>query len=300
MKNFFKTLLLSLALTMSVSAFSKEILKVYIATPPGGFNDVMLRKLQSLTPENSKFQVQVEYRPGGEGLISLNSFLADRSPHALLFVGLQLINKVNEDEKHLQEFQSLVPAAYLYEFGTTFVSGNNSQFKTWNDVMAEAASGRPLNIGAATASIARIAQGYFAKYPNVQIIPFSGDRPALTAILSDTVPVAHLTNVGAQAPVSQNQVRGLIVTYGPSVAGTPTASQYKTVFPYLPLIGGFSARKGTPKDVVDEYNKFLTTISNHPEMLEFYQKNTVSLPRNTSGENFERVLDRVKKEASNK
>ena len=297
MKHFFKTLLLSLALTMSVSAFSKEILKVYIAVPPGGFNDIMLRKIQSLTPENSKYQIMIEYRPGGDGLIAMNAFNADRSPHALLFVGGTLVNKAYENEKNLQEFRELVSTAYLYEFGTAFVTGNDSQFKTWNDVMAEAASGRPLNIGAANGILARVAAGFFAKYPNVQVIPFPGDRNTLTAILNNSVQVGNLTSLGAMSPVTQNQVRGLLVTHGPSLAGMPTAGQYKIAFPYLPIVGGFSARKGTPKELVDEYNKFLTTLSNHPEMLELYQKNGVTLPRNTTGETFDRVIGRLLKEA---
>ena len=298
MKNLFKTLLLSLALTLSVSAFSKEILKIYIAVPPGGFNDVMLRKIQALTPDTSKFQIQIEYRPGGDGLIAMNAFNADRSPHALLFVGGTLVNKVVENEKTLQEFRDLVSTAYLYEFGTAFVSGNDSKFKTWDDVIAEANSGRPLNIGAANGILARVAAGFFAKYPNVQVIPFPGDRNTLAAILSNSVQVGNLTSLGAMTPVTQNQVRGLLVTHGPSIAGMPTAGQYKQTFPYLPIVGGFSSRKGTPKELVEEYNKFLTTMSNYPEMLELYQKNGVNLPRNTSGENFERIIDRLYKEAN--
>ena len=132
------------------------------------------------------------------------------------------------------------------------------------------------------------------------MIPYAGDRNALLAVLNNSVQVANLTSVGATTPVAQNQVHGLLTTYGPSIGGMPTAERYKATFPYLPIVGGYSARKGSPKELIEEYNKFLTTLSNHPEMLELYRSTAVGLPRNTTSENFERVIGRLLKEAGDK
>jgi tripartite-type tricarboxylate transporter receptor subunit TctC len=297
MKNFFKTLLLSLALTMSVFAHSKEILKVYLLVPPGGVNDIMLRKMQALTPENSKYQIVIEFRPGGDGVVAMNALNNDNSPHAIMFLAPALVNKASENEKTLQEVKNLVPVANLYEFGSTFVTANDSRYKTWNDVMEEARSGRPMNIASTAGALTRVIEKHFEKYPNVTVVPYIGDRNTLTGVLNGSVQVAQLTAGGSVTPVTQNQVRGLLLTYGPSLYNIPSASANKIAFPYLPIAGGFVARKDTPKELVAEYNKFLFDLTMHPEMLELYKQSMMNLPQDTSANAFKNVINRLINEA---
>lgn len=289
MKNFFKTLILALTVSVAASASAKETLKIYLHQPPGGFVDTMTRKIQSLVPENSKYNIVILNHPGAEGVVALSAFDADRSEHAIMFAGPGVYFKAQENEKQFQTLTELVPVAGLYEFGTTFAVRNSSSIKTWNDLIQRSKT-QPILIGVSSGSQRIIVESYFANNPNVSTVSYNGDRNTVMGLLNETLEVANLTSTGAVTPVATKQIRGLLVTFGPSLNDVPSAVDLKVVMPYHPIFGGFVARKGTSKELVAEYNKLLTEITKHPDMVELYRQGNVYLPTSTSSEAFNKTI----------
>lgn len=294
MKKFFFVLLLAL----SLGAQAKETIKLILPIAPGGFADVISRKLQKHIMENNPdTEMVLVFRPGGDTMVAFNEFMNDSSRHVWYWNSESIVYKAAESEQLAQTIKKIVPVAPITIFGSVISSGKNSNIKSWQDLIAESKR-RPINVGVSNVTQKMMAQDLFGKNPNVTIVPYPGENPNILGMLNGSLDAIVLTKGTFISTASQHGFNGLAVTGDTAMNGIPPLSQFgfQDVEAAEVWVGIF-ARPGTSAEDVQYYNKLLSAALKDPDLIDHYKSKEFAIPKNTSSKAFERMFNSSLKKA---
>jgi tripartite-type tricarboxylate transporter receptor subunit TctC len=284
-----------LALTLLVASsacLAKDTIKLIAPTPPGGWNDIVLRKMQKVINDDGKYIAVVINKPGGDGLVATNELLVEKDD-TLMIGGLNLLIKSTSNEKTLATVKSLVPVIHIASFGTTFIS-NSPKIKTWKELIQESRT-RVVNVGSTSLSQQMMLQELFGNNANINIIPFTGDTQGLQSLMSKDIEVLNVTNLTASIQLGNKSIVGLATTSGhlPSV---PTLAELGQPLVLNSIFTGMIARPGTSPTKVAEYNAIISKVLEDPEIVDFFKKGMIIMPKDTTSSAYIRMFDNFYKQ----
>ena len=269
-------------ISISNSVFAKEwspTKPVKIIVPiVGSTNDVLARIVAPKLSEAIGQPVIVENKPGAGGNIGAD-FVAKATPdgHTLLvgYNGPLAINVSLFEKMPYDSVKDLAPITLAVAAPQYLVVNPALPIKNVQEMVAYAKSsgGKMSYASIAVGSASHLTMEMFKLAAGVEIthIPYRGAGPAITDLLAGNVEAAFLVPGNVQQFLKEGRLR-LIATSGqkrfPSTPTVPTLIE--SGYPDFLATSwiGFLTTAGTPKPVIDRYNKELVKILKSTEVRE--------------------------------
>jgi tripartite-type tricarboxylate transporter receptor subunit TctC len=220
--------------------------------------------------------VYVENKPGAGG--NIGAEIVAKSPpdgHTLLvgYNGPLAINPTLFKHMPFDPVKDLTPITLAVTSPQYLVVNNDVPIKTVAELVATAkADPSKLSYGSvAVGSASHLTMEMFkaAAKINITHVPYKGAAPALTDLLAGTVQTAFMVPGNVQQYVKQGRLRILAVSGDKRFASMPDVpTMIESGYPNFVATSwiGFLAPAGTPKNIVDRYNKEIVQILNMPDV----------------------------------
>jgi len=224
--------------------FPSGTVKLIVPVPAGGVTDTMARIVAQRLTEAWGQPVVVDNRPGGEGIVSIETFLAAREGnHTLLFnptgvwTALQLIH----ENLSFDAVRDLIPLSLVVLDFIALAASPRLGAATLAEIVA-AARARPGALTFACApSVPYLAFTAFLKATGLDLtyVPYRNPFAALPDLAEGRVDLAFLPLAPLIGPAQTGKLRLIAVASderGPLASDVPTATE--AGFPALSIFGG--------------------------------------------------------------
>lgn len=256
---------------------SKPVIYI-VPFPAGGTTDILGRLIaQKLGPVLGT-TVIIDNKGGAGG--SVGSEFASRAPadgYTLLggTISSHAINVSLYPKLGYDPIKSFVPVALIGSNPVVLIVGQNSPYKTLQDVLA-AAKAKPKTISSASAgngTSQHLALELLGFKSDTQFIhvPYKGSGPAIQDVIGGQVDMMFDTTVVAGPHIQAGKVRALAVTSSKrleSMPNVPTVAE--SGVPGFEVVSwqGIFAPAGTPKPIVEQLHREIAKILQQSDMQE--------------------------------
>jgi tripartite-type tricarboxylate transporter receptor subunit TctC len=266
----------SIATTATAQEWSPSKPVRIIVPIVGSTNDALARLVAEKLGGAIGQSVYVENKPGAGGNIGAD--MVAKSPpdgHTLLvgFNGPLAINQTLFEKMPFDPVKDLTPITLAVTSPQYLVVNNDLPVKTVGDLVAMAkADPSKLSYGSVSVgSASHLTMEMFKSAAKINIthVPYRGAAPALTDLLAGNVQTAFLVPGNVQQYVKQGRLRILAVSGDKRFASMPDVpTMIESGYPNFIATSwiGFLAPAGTPKNIVDRYNKEIVHILNTPDV----------------------------------
>ncbi len=256
--------------------YPTRLIRLMHGFPPGGNVDVVARLMAQEMSKGLGQTIVVESKPGQAGSIAAEAIATSTEPDGytiLLVAGAHpAVGAVFRKLKYnpVDDFE-WISTVSSYPF--LICVRKDSKFKTLDDLFA-AARAKPNSVTSGTAGIGSISH-MSTELINGMIkakilsVPYRGEAPALTGVLTGDVDFSITTTTGASPHIKSGAVRALGVT---------SKKRWKD-FPDVPTLAesglagfdviswsGFAAPPKTPKPIIDRLHKEILRAIAVPEV----------------------------------
>lgn len=262
----------------ALAAFPDHTLRIISGFPPGGLNDIVARAMaQALTPLLGQ-PVVVENRPGAGG--SLGAATAARATpdgHTLWMgiVDTQAINPFAYRGLQYDPERDFAPISLVARFPFALVVGpSRPEVTSFADLM-DIARRTPDGVTFASwgvASTPHLAMERVCRSQGVNMlhVPFTGQAPAMQAVMAKQVDIMALPAGGAEAMTRDGQTRAVAVL----------APREIPLFPKVPPVSRFGvpletglwkaiyAPARTPRPIIEQLNTAVRQAMQAPAFIE--------------------------------
>ncbi|TFZ01479.1 Bug family tripartite tricarboxylate transporter substrate binding protein [Ramlibacter rhizophilus] len=218
-----RSLLIAAALALSAgtalaqpAAWPDKPVKFVVAFPPGGPLDVLARAVADSLQKDFKQTFVVENKPGAAGNIGADSVAKAPADGYTVLLGIDTIYTVNPHIYKAAPFKTseLRPVMVMSSSGLLVGVNPQTGFKSMKDLVAAGkakgvnfSSAGPGSPGHLAAEMATDATGM-----KINHIPYKGNAPAVTAVLSGEVDGGVLATPGMLPHVKAGKITPLAVT----------------------------------------------------------------------------------------
>ena len=244
----------------------------------GSTNDVLARLIAPKLSEAIGQPVVVENKPGAGGNIGAD-FVAKSAPdgHTLLvgYNGPIAVNVTLFDKMPYDPVKDLAPITLAVTSPQYLVVNPKAEINSVAELIAKAKAqpGKISYASIAVGSASHLTMEMLKLAAGVEInhIPYKGTAPAVTDLVAGNVPVSFMVPVNVMQFAKEGRLK-LIASSGakrfPSTPNVPT--MVESGYPDLIALAwiGFLTTGGTPKPIIDRYNKEIVKILNSPEIKE--------------------------------
>ncbi|MFM9927617.1 tripartite tricarboxylate transporter substrate binding protein [Variovorax sp. H27-G14] len=256
-------------------AWPYKPLTLIVPAAPGGGSDAVARIVAQALGEQLGQPVIVDNRAGAAGTLGVTVGLqAPADGHTLIWctpsAQIMAAGSVRYDPvKDLAPVSMLVSASYL------LVVGNQQPWHSTRELV-EAARARPhaINYGTAgTGSFGHYMAASFGLAAGADLvqIPYTGEGPAMLALMRGDVQMGFISAAGALAQVTAGRVRALGVSAAAPMEGVPKSIPFVAdALPGFDLvaINYLAVRAGTPQPVVDQLSQAVQAVLAKPAVRE--------------------------------
>lgn len=248
--------------TAGAQAYPARPVRIVVTFPPGGANDIHARLMGQWLSERLGQPFVVENRPGASGNIGMEAVV--RSPadgHTLVFLSVALaINAITYEKLNYDLVRDIAPVAGFFRSHYVMLANPSLPVRTVPEFIAYAkANPGKINMGSnGIGATGHLCGEMFSMMTGVKMqhVPYRGEGPALTDLMSGQIQVMFATTSGSVQFVRNGQLRALAVT---SAARSQTLSDVQTVGESVPgyqvsTWGGMGAPRSTPTEIVDRLN----------------------------------------------
>lgn len=253
---------------------SKPI-RIIVPAPPGGGADSIARILSTALSEKLGQSVVIDNKPGAAGTLGVATGLqapADGYTFIWCTPSAQILapRSIRYDP-----VADLTPVSLLLSAAYILVVNPKLPYQSVNDLVA-AARAKPgtINFGTAgTGTFGHLMGVSFGLATGTSLtqIPFTGEAPAMVAIIGGDVQMGFISSAAALPQVKAGKVRAL---------GSSSATRMEGIPDDIPAVAGaapgfdmvainyLSARTGTPKGIVDKMSRTLHEVLTTPAVRE--------------------------------
>jgi tripartite-type tricarboxylate transporter receptor subunit TctC len=269
---------LPLTAAAQAGAYPNQPVKMLIGFAAGGPTDVIGRILAQHMTTDLGQSVVVENRTGANSLIATRE-VAKAKPDGYTVLFASLSHNVNKlllgDKSEYDPLKSFAPISLVANLPLVIVTAYDSPFKNLQDLLNKAKSAPDaMSYGSAgNGGSAHLAAAMMGTMANVKMthVPFRGNAPALTEVMSGRVSFMFYPMVGIAGHVESKRIRVLAVGSSqpmPEFPGVPTmnASGFPGFEQTAPWIG-MLAPAGTPQAIVDKLNASIKKAMANPEVI---------------------------------
>jgi len=244
----------------AAETWPNKTIRIVIPFPVGGSVDGLARVFAARLQTQLGVPVIVESRPGAGGNVAGNA-VSKSPPDGYTWLmhtnGLAIAPSMYRS----LPFDPVADLARVAELVTTssiFIVNNKMPTATFRDFIAYAkANPGKLNYGATgvgTATQLTMEMVKHATGMDIQIVPFTGDAPLMSALIGGEVQCALVPSTAAKSHLDAGAVRGLAVTTEKRVPTMPDIpTMMEAGIPGFSVTGwiGLFAPSGTPREIVD-------------------------------------------------
>lgn len=258
-------------------SYPTQSIKMIIGFAAGGPTDVIGRILAQHMSASLGQSVVVENRTGANSLIATKE-VAKAKPdgYTLLFASLSHnVNRLLLNEKaDYDPLKDFVPISLAANLPLVLVTAYDSPYKTLQELVAKAKSApETVSYGSAgNGGSAHLAAAMMATQSQTKMlhVPFRGNAPALTEVMSGRVSFMFYPMIGIANHVNDKRIRVLAVGSAKPMEdfpGVPTmdASGFPGFEQTAPWVG-LLAPANTPNAIVDKLNVAMVQALNLPEV----------------------------------
>ena len=253
-------------------AWPSRLIKIVVPLPPGGVWDGVTRVVADRMAPRVGPSVIVENKPGANGMIAASAVAgAEPDGYTVLSTMSSIVQNVSLHKLPSYKMSDLLPLAPLGRLPIAFIVPRTLGVATLRDFVEKArSSAKPLSYGTyGLGSSAHIIGEVLMKNTGIKLlqVPYRGEAPALTAILSGEVDSAFVSVGGALAQDEKAQT--LAIANPSRMKRYPAIPTFDEAgFPVLGLTGfsGFFAPAATPKAVAARLSKELREIVALPDV----------------------------------
>jgi tripartite-type tricarboxylate transporter receptor subunit TctC len=248
--------------------------RIIVGFPPGGGSDILARLIGQWLSERLGQPFIIDNRPGAGSNIATEAVVrAPADGYTLLLVGaFNAVNATLYDKLNFNFIRDIAPVAGIMRTSNVVVVHPSLPAKTIPEFIAHAKT-NPGRISMASPGIGTVAHmsGELFKMMtgvNMVHVPYRGDAPAVTDLISGQVQVMFSNTVSSIEHIRAGRLRALAVT-------TATRSD---ALPDVPTVGefvqgyeasawwGFGAPKNAPKEIIDKLNQEINAGLAHPKI----------------------------------
>src|SRR6516162_8344725 len=244
-------------------AYPARPVRIIVGFPPGGGSDILARLMGQWLSERLNQAFFVENRPGaGANIATEAAVRAPADGHTLLLVGgFNAVNATFYDKLNFNFIRDIAPVAGIMRTSNVVVVHPSFPAKTIPEFVAHAKTdpGRISMASPGIGTVAHMSGELFKMMTGVNMVhvPYRGDAPAVTDLISGQVQVMFSNTVSSIEHIRAGRLRALAVT-------TSTRSD---ALPDVPTVGefvqgyeasawwGFGAPKNAPKEIIDKLNQ---------------------------------------------
>ena len=230
---------------------------------PAGGNDIIARLMGQWLSERTGQQFIVENKPGAATNIATEIVVnANPDGYTILLVGVSAaINATLYDNLSFNFLRDIVPAAGIMAIPLYVATNPSVPVRTLTEFIAYAKA-RPgkINMGSAgTGSAGHLAGELFNMMAGVSLVhvPYRGNGPALTALLSGEVEVVFPTPPSSIEFIRTGKLRGLATTGAARSEALPDMPAVAEFVPGYETSAwyGVGVPKGTPAGIIDRIGR---------------------------------------------
>jgi tripartite-type tricarboxylate transporter receptor subunit TctC len=254
----------------AAQGFPSHAVQMLIPYPPGGTTDIMARGLQEPLQKALGQTVIVENKAGASGVLAAREVArAKPDGHTLLFInsGIVAVTPHVQKDAGFDGVKDFAPVAMVTSAPLFVVVPGNlpvSDLKGWIEWAKKQPGPLPF-ASAGIGSFGHLTSEMFVKAAGLKMthVPYRGQAPTTTAVMSGEVPLLITSMSGAMRDAIQTgRLKLLAVTSPQPNAQNPGVPTVASVLP------GFAAETwfglittaGTPPDVVARLNKDINAI----------------------------------------
>ena len=258
-------------------SYPSRSIRVVVPFPAGGGVDTMARILGNKLSERVGQPVLIEHRPGAGGNLGADA-VAKAPPDGytvLLTINALAISPALYRTLPFDPLKAFEPVTHVAASQFVLVGSQKMPAATVQEVIALArAKPGSMNYGSSGvgAPLHLLAEMFkHAAGLDIAHIPYRGDAPMLTALLSGDVQIAFMPQGTAVPQVQNGQVRGLSIT----------GRKRSTALPELPTLleagvkgmedgtwYGLFVPAGTPRDIVARLQTEVAEVLKSPDVVE--------------------------------
>lgn len=209
-------LCITLPAVAQMPAYPTRIVKIVNNFPAGGPSDILARTVAEALQGTLKQTFIVENKPGAGGNLGVDMVAKSPPDGHTLLIGIDTAFTVNPHIYKSLPFKTtdLKPVMVMASSGLLVGSFPGGQIKTLRELVA-AGQNKPLNFSSGgNGSPGHLAAEIFMDAANIKIqhVPYKGNSPAVTAILSGEVDAGVLATSGMLPHVKAGKINALAVT----------------------------------------------------------------------------------------
>jgi tripartite-type tricarboxylate transporter receptor subunit TctC len=254
-------------------AYPTKPVKLVNSFPPGGPSDILARSVADVLQNQFKQPFVVENKAGASGNIGADLVAKSAADGYTVLVGIDTTLTVNPHIYKSMPFKpaDLKPVLLMASSGLLVGVNPSTGFKTLNDLVATGKTKGVSFSSAGSGSPGHLAAEVFTEAVGVKInhIPYKGNTPAVTAVLSGEVDGGVLATPGMLPHVKAGKITALGVTsrqrskLAPEV---PTVAEAGLKSLEQEVLYGVWVPTATPDAVVQTLQRAITEALSRPDL----------------------------------
>ena len=255
-------------------AYPSRPVRIIVGFAAGGGNDIVARLIGQWLSEHLGQPFVVENRPGAGSNIATQAVVnAAPDGYTLLLVGAtNAINVSYYQKLNFNFVQDIAPVASITQQPQIMLAVPSFPAKTIPEPVdyAKANPGKVNVSSPGVGSISHLAGELFKMMTGVEMVhvPFSGNSPALTALLGGQVEMSIASLPSSIEFIRTGKLRGLAVTSAKRVEALPDVPAVVESVPGYEVSAwyGVGAPKGTPNELIDKLNNEINASLVDPKL----------------------------------
>lgn len=278
-------LMVSTPADLSAQSYPDKPIRLIVPFTPGGSTDATARIVGEAMSEVLGQPVVIENRPGAAATLGID-LVAKSKPDGYTLgvsgVGATAIIPIIDPKLSYQPARDLDVIAGLNSVYGVLVA--RPDFKSNNIVeVLEYAKANPGKVTFSTAGIAgpsHLNISYLQKLSGTEMlhVPFSGDVPAITAVLTGDVDFASVATASATPFLTDGKLKALAANgpgtsrmkLKPDLLSVPEQTGYKDYDPHTWSV--LVSAKGTPPEIIEKLNKAANEALSKPAVIDRLEK----------------------------
>ena len=258
--------------------YPSKAIRIVVPYPPGGASDVTARVLGQKLAEAWNQQVVVDNRPCANGILALEHVAKQAADgHVLLMANLgpNAINPAVYPKLPYDPLTDFAPVTLTTMVPQVLVVSGASEYRTLRDFLdrARAEPGKLAYGTGGNGSANHLGVELMASIAGVKLsaVPYKGDAPAMTDVLSGQLAATLPTVVAALPQIRSGKLRALAVGTKARVSAlpeVPTMHEAGVAGYESSSWGGVMAPGGTPAPVVAKLHAEFARILRLPDVQE--------------------------------
>lgn len=287
--------------TVQAQTFPSKALQFIVPFPPGSGADNVARIFGKQVSALSGQPVTIVNKPGGNGIIGVQSVLSAPADGHTVFIGSASTLSVNVATLKQMPYDPLTdfaPITLLWAGPNVVIVPAGSPYET----LAQLVDAAKKNPGALNYASGAMGYTMFAEWLNelagirTTAINYKGAGDAIGAILTRTVDYAIVDVTAATELVNAGKVRAILYTDVKRAAGLPQVpSSGDLGFPSYQAKSWIAAvvAAPTPAPVVARLHALFTAAGQSPEVVEFFRRQGGETPLTSPAELREQQIQEI-------